>query len=111
MTLIFFEYDQVLCWIFFSDDLIGLFDSPLNDNPKPNTSGTPVIDSTPLIPVAESSVAPLAIMDTPLSPSITFQLPADITSHPVVSGWDKKVTVHPVPIFNLNFTQLLHGHS
>ena len=102
-------YNHNYVFFLYSDDLIGLFDSPLTtvDTAKPNgsdtsTSNTPLImDSTPLLPMTTDSSTSLpqqqtnalAIMDAPLSSSSTLQLPVEITSHPVVQEWDKKVIV------------------
>ena len=78
----------------YSDDLIGLFDSPLEATTDPTTQNPPGLvpfNSTPLLPTSQDEAMPLAIMDAPLSQSISFQLPAEVISHPVVPGWDKKV--------------------
>ncbi len=78
-----------------SDDLIGLFDTPIQEG---NIQGPRqvTLDSTPLIPAVSQqqneTFPPLAIMDAPISQSISFQLPSDITGHPVAPGWDKKVS-------------------
>ena len=76
-----------------SDDLIGLFDSPLEDTSSTRSTGLVQLNSTPLLPVSNEP-APLAIMDVPVSQSISFQLSSDITSHPVAPGWDKKVSLY-----------------
>lgn len=73
--------------MYFRDDLIGLFDSPLDSNTTESHSlGFSLMDSNVLASGEPSSQAPAPSL-TPSSTAMSIT-----HGHPVVPGWDKQVS-------------------